>query len=122
MLPPRPFRPDQSRKRRSEATNFAAGSVHTSLACLRQDQRIHLKLKLNLRTNLRVFTQVDPTGLLSTLNDPIYVAIARQLHFKGTNSERLHSAIRVRSSRGLDSIANQIILGGFRAEIALPVE
>ena len=85
-----------------------------------------IKLKLNPCTNLGVFIQVYPTGLLSTLNDLIiYVAIARQLHSKGafnrTNSERLQSAIAVQSSHGLDSIANQIVSGGFCAEIALPV-
>ena len=43
----------------------------------------NIKLKLNPVTCPGVFIQVYPTGLLSTLNDPICVAIAQQLHFKG---------------------------------------
>ena len=44
---------------------------------------VYFKLKLNPCTNLGVFIQVYPSGSVSTLNNPIHVAIARQLHFKG---------------------------------------
>ena len=104
-----------------------------------------LKLKLNPYTNLGVFIQVYPTGLLSTLNDPTRV-LTSVYSFKYTNWFIIHiersnifwvllrdnntSKARLLAttdtaafelvglvvcSHGLDSIANQIISGGFCA-------